>query len=238
MHEYQSKGITPRFMGATPTANFGIPTIREVSKSVDGTGLELSGFFATWDLDSDNEAFLPTAFNAALPAALKLGVPVLYNHQKNDAPIGFVKSAEIRPGGLWGSLILPKPVAGTKAFDIYSAIQTGSMGNLSFSVGGLWKRLDIAGKVKLLCERWLECSITPIPTNVFATATGVKSAVGVKSLGAGLWVPSTMSSRDQVETRTQHMAQRRLERTLDKLALELNVLEINRAARGRRPSLI
>jgi len=234
MHEYQIKALSSRFMGATPSALSGMPTVHEVASSADGTGLELSGYFATWDVDSDDEAFLPAAFNASLPAALTLGIPVLYNHLKNEAPIGFVKNAEIRPGGLWGSLILPKPVVGTKAFDIYSAIQTGSMGNLSFSVGGLWERLNIGGKVKLLCRRLMECSITSIPTNVFATATGVKSAVGVKSIGGGgpdaLWVAQSMSSRQQLAAWNAHARHRSLEAAIAGVSLELSVRELNALA--------
>jgi len=241
IYEYDSKALAKRFMASTPTANFGIPTIKEVSGSVDGTGLELSGFFATWDVDSQDESFHPSAFNTSLPRALKLGIPVLYNHLKNEAPIGFVKSCEVQAGGLFGSIILPKPALGTKAYDVYSAIQNGSMGNVSFSVGGLWRRFDVGGKVKLICERLLECSVTPLATNQFAVSTGVQAAVGVKSLGGGsgpdaLWLPQTMSSKAKAEARTRYMAHRRLEKALDMLDLELTVRSLN-VARSRALAL-
>ena len=233
IYEHEQKALANRFMASTPTANYGVPTVKEVSSSIDGTGLELSGYFATWDVDSENEAFHPSAFTSSLPRALALGIPVLYNHLKNESPIGFVKSAEVRPDGLWGCLILPKPTIGTKAFDVYSAIQSGSMGNVSFSVGGLWQRFDVAGKIKLLCKRLLEVSVTPIATNEFAVATGVQSAVGVKSLGNGpdaLWVRASMPYTQKLDALTAHRRRRALETAVARVSLELSVCEINRAA--------
>jgi HK97 family phage prohead protease len=170
-----------------------VPTVAEVHPSVDGTGLEVSGWFATWAEDSDGEAFLPTAFDTAAPAALAVGLPVLYAHAKNEVPVGFVKSMEVRPAGLWGSIILPAPLAGTKAAEIYAAVKAKVLDK--FSVGGFWIRQNIGGKVKMLCDRLVEVSLTATPTNLYARAAGVTAVRGVKAVG-GVWVPAWRSTSD------------------------------------------
>src|ERR1700730_1199584 len=170
MAHVEDKGFASRPVAAEP---FGMPSVAEVHESVDGTGLEVSGWFATFHEDSESEAFVPHAFAAAIPSALEAGLPVLLHHDKKEAPIGFVKTCEERPGGLWGSVILPKPTIGTKAFDVYEAVKAHLL--RFFSVGGLWQRETIGGKVLLGCKRLLEISLTNCPSNIYARASGVRA---------------------------------------------------------------
>jgi HK97 family phage prohead protease len=183
-YDYAGKALKPRFAITSPGE---VPSVSEVHPSVDGTGLEVSGWFATWAKDSDGEAFLPTAFDTAAPAALAVGLPVLYAHAKNEVPVGFVKSMEVRPAGLWGSIILPAPLAGTKAAEIYEAVKAKILDK--FSVGGFWLRKTIGGRIKLLCDRLVEVSLTATPTNLYARAASVSAVRGVKSVG-GRWLPT------------------------------------------------
>jgi hypothetical protein len=130
---------------------FGMPSVAEVHESVDGSGLEVSGWFATWHEDSESEAFLPRAFQIAIVSAMAVGLSVLCHHKKSEAPIGFVTTCEERLGGLWGSVILPKPATGTKAYDIYESVKAHLLN--FFSGGGLWSRTMVGGKVMLGCKR-------------------------------------------------------------------------------------
>src|ERR1700693_1989138 len=99
MHDYGDKGLS-RFATMVSTAT--VPSVSEVPNSTDGTGIELRGLFASFDRDSSGEQFLPWAFDKAIAAALAVGLPVLYAHNKGEVPIGFVKSLEVRPDGLFG----------------------------------------------------------------------------------------------------------------------------------------
>jgi HK97 family phage prohead protease len=196
---------------------FATPSVSEVHESADGTGLEVSGWFATFHMDSENEAFLPHAFDAAIPAAMAAGLPVLHHHVKTEAPIGFVKSIEVKPAGLWGTAILPKPALGTKAFDLYEAVKSGLLH--FWSVGGVWARKLIGGRVKLMCDRLIECSLTSCPANVNAQTAGVASVVGVKAIG-GVWIP------DDFDSRWDAAVAEHLQRRIDLVGLQLSVAAI------------
>jgi hypothetical protein len=174
---------------------------------------------------------LPNAFNTSLPAALAVGMPVLYHHRKDEAPIGFVKAAEIKRDGLWGSIILPAPVVGTKAFDIYQSVKAKLI-PFQFSVGGVWKRLNVGGRVRLLCERLLEVSLTPCATNQYAKPTGVSSVIGVKAMD-GEWLPASMTVNERINRR---IAAHRLAKAKQDLALVALTLDVA-ALRARSSQL-
>jgi hypothetical protein len=199
-----------------------IPTVSELHDSVDKTGLELSGLFATWDEDTASEAFLPHSFDAAIADFLKYNPVVLHHHEKSSPPIGFVRECRVTPRGLWGACILPAPTVGTKAYDIYHSIKAGAWWP-TFSVGGIWERFNVGGKVKLMCKRLLELSLTSQPTNQFAQADTVTGVQGVKAIGGGVWVPD-FGSRWQAAV-AEHR-QRDLERDLSMAELELAVAEL------------
>jgi HK97 family phage prohead protease len=165
-----------------------IPSVKELHTARDSEALEVSGWLATWDEDSSAEAFISSAFDKALPQYLALNPVVLHNHNKNEPPCGRVVSAHIdKARGLYGTVLLPKPEISTKAMEVYSAVKNGLL--KSFSVGGIWKRINVGGKVHLICERLVEVSLAGTPTNQFAVADGVASVRDVKSLG-GVWVPA------------------------------------------------
>lgn len=131
--DYAGKALKPRFSTAAPNE---IPSVAEVQPSADGTGLQVSGMFATWDPDSEGESFLPNAFDTAAPAALAAGIPVLYQHEKASVPMGYVTDMQVRRDGLWGSAILPKP-SGGRALELYEAVKAGSIRAWSVAAFGL-----------------------------------------------------------------------------------------------------
>jgi HK97 family phage prohead protease len=213
MHDYGDKSLS-RF--ATMASSSDVPSVREVPNSVDGTGLEIAGMFASFDEDSSGEQFLSWAFDDAIAGALKHGLPVLYAHKRNEVPVGYVKSLEVRPTGLFGSMILPAPLAGTKAAEIYAAVKSKVLDK--FSIGGFWSRLNVGGKIYLLCDRLLECSLTSTPTAAGTRATSVSSVTGVKSVD-GVWLPV----RSRFDTAVYEHRLRDLGRAVALLELELDL---------------
>jgi HK97 family phage prohead protease len=194
-----------------------IPTVKELHSAAGGEGLEVSGMAATWDEDTADEAFLPNAFDAAISNYLQYNPVVLHHHEKSSPPIGFCRECKVTPRGLWVACILPAPTVGTKAFDIYHAVKARLIS--TWSVGGLWDRVNIGGKVKLMCKRLLELSLTSQPTNQYAQADSVVAVHGVKSIG-GVWMPDSRSRWDAAIA--EHRL-RDLDRDLGLLELELDV---------------
>src|SRR5438105_4624981 len=121
-YDYGDKSLASRF--ANMATSDAVPSVREVPNSIDGTGLEVSGLFATFDTDSDGEEFFSWGFDDAIASAMELGLPVLYAHKRNEVPVGYVKSLEVRPEGLFGSIILPAPLPGSKAAEVYAAVRS------------------------------------------------------------------------------------------------------------------
>lgn len=198
-----------------------IPTVKELHSAVDGEGLEISGWFATWDQDTHDESFLPNAFTASLPAFLKDNPVALWQHDKKSPPIGRVTSAFIdRAKGLYGTIVLPRPAEGTKAFEIYDSVKNGLV--RAFSVGGVWQRHNVGGQVKLMCKRLLEVSLAPLPVNTAAQVTGGVTAVqDVKSFGAE-WVPAA----EYDQRARDWLTVQRLQPQLELASLRLDVAAI------------
>jgi HK97 family phage prohead protease len=222
-YDYGDKSLASKYAALKSPGE--LPTIEEVPASADGSGLELSGWFATWHEDSSGEAFLPNAFNAALATALARGLPVLYNHNKSEVPIGFVRTCEVRPGGLWGSVILPCPSPGTKAAEIYTAVKNRLV--TYFSVGGFWSRSNIGGKVKLMCDRFVELSLCSTPVNQHAGLAGVAAIQGVKSLGDE-WVPTDINGRIKRDI-SDHQ---RHKRELDDIKFAVTIMRLREQVRS------
>jgi hypothetical protein len=106
---------------------------------------------------------------------------------------------------------------GTKAFDIYHAVKAGLIS--TWSVGGIWDRVNIGGKIRLMCKRLLELSLTSQPTNQYAQADKVVTVHGVKSIG-GVWMPDSRSLWDAA---VYDLRLRDLSRDVELLDLELDV---------------
>jgi len=186
-----------------------LPNVTELHPSADGTGLEISGYFSTWDADSENEAFHPQAFTSAIPRFLANNPVVVWAHSRREPPLGYVKSLEVKPRGLYGTMVLPKPTADTKAYEVYCSIADGRW-KPAFSVGGVWERFNVGGKVKLLCKRLLEISLAANPVNELAVSTGVATC-SVKAIDMGQESPPV---GDQIQRRV-------LEHELDKLDVQI-----------------
>lgn len=196
-----------------------IPTVKELHSAVDGDGLAISGWFATWDEDTHSEAFVPGAFDTALPNFLQNNPVALLSHDKKSPPIGRVTDAYVVPAkGLFGTIVLPKPEVGTKAMEAYSAVKNKILTN--FSVGGHWDRIKIGDRTKLFCRRLLEVSLCSVPVNQWAVADGVTSVVGVKAFGDE-WVPAA----EYQQHASDWLAVQRLRPQLELAALRLTVAE-------------
>ena len=195
--------------------------MKEVHSAVDGEGLQLSGWFATWDEDSAAEAFVCDAFDKALPRYLANNPIVLHMHKKSEPPVGRVVAAHIdKSKGVYGTVLLPKPEVGTKAMDVYNAAKNGLL--KSFSVGGFWKRFDVGGKTKLICDRLLEVSLAGPNVNEWAISDGgVASVIGVKAIGDTFYtLPEYERRQREADAWFQH---KRAEQQLALAELRLDV---------------
>lgn len=98
-----------------------------------------------------------------------------------------------------------------------------------FSIGGLWTRRNVGGKVLLGCKRILELTLTSCPANVNARTAGVAAVVGVKSIG-GAWVPdqyaAVVKRRDDLEWLAGELRKRNRRRTQDLIGLQLAVADL------------
>jgi hypothetical protein len=110
----------------------------------------------------------------------RLGLPVLYAHKRNEVPGGYVKSLEVRQEGRFGSIILPAPLPGSKAAEIYAAAKFKVLDK--FLVGGFWSRIRVGNKVKLICDRLVEISLAGTVTNPYSRASSVVAVQGIKGL--------------------------------------------------------
>jgi hypothetical protein len=177
------------------------------------------------------------AFDAAVPSALALGLPVLWCHEKTSVPIGFVKSLKVTAEGLWGSMILPAPVLRSRAHEIYERVRAGL---LKFSVGGFWRRSKIGGKTKLMCDRLVEVSLPPCVVNPHSRMTSVAAVQEVKSIAGVGWVPATVAAEVKALTDEraglEHLAARLRDERQQKRDLEGHELKVARIVLGIRSS--
>jgi HK97 family phage prohead protease len=171
-----------------------LPRVTELHDPVNGEAIEISGWLANWLEDSESEQFDRKAFDTSLENFLLGGNAIALWHHDRNLPIGEVVAAEVLPNGLYGTIRLPRPEVGTKAFEVYQAAKAGLA--KGFSVGAKFARKIIGGKVHVFCERLLEVSLTPIPVGQFAVADDVKSRRDVKAFD-GEWLPVREAARRQ-----------------------------------------
>lgn len=160
-------------------AGFSLDTKALVSSNDDGS-LTIEGLASDFDVDRQDEAFEPGAFNESLSRYLSHN-PVLLYHHKKDMALGRVTAANIDSNGLHVKAIVDAPEPGTPAADLYRKVKSGTL--RGFSVGGrFFRRMTEKGPRIFKCDL-TEISITPQPVNsnaLFAVAgkafeTGLES---------------------------------------------------------------
>lgn len=131
----------------------------------------IEGYAAEFDLDRQDEAFEPGAFEAGMKAFMNSN-PVLLYHHKYDKALGQIESFEHRPDGLYVKARVDEAEPGTELADVVRKIKTGTI--RGFSVGGRFKRrMGTDGRPRIHTADIAEISVTPFPINprtLFAVA--------------------------------------------------------------------
>lgn len=141
----------------------------DITPQDDGTVI-VEGYAADFDLDRQEEAFEPGAFEQGLKAYLDSN-PILLYHHKSDTALGQVESATIDGKGMFVRARVDAPEPGTIIADYVRKIKAGTL--RAFSVGGKFYRRMTANGPRIFRADIGEISITPYPVNprtLFAVA--------------------------------------------------------------------
>lgn len=126
----------------------------------------IEGYFATYDLDRQNERFLPGSFSEAAKSFMTGGSrAVLFQHKPELGQLGQVEALEERKGGLWGRARLPRPAESSPLYDHWLKIKSGMMKGISIRSRMLAKRLRDGSRVCIPTDI-AEFSMTPTPVNM------------------------------------------------------------------------
>src|SRR5437588_6838338 len=118
-----------------------VPLVTELHSPIDGDGLLLKGYAASWTLDRRGDAFNPKSLDRAVRKFMSTNPVLLFSHRLSLPPVGKVTKAEIhRDRGLWIEAVMPRPQAGTFASEVWDATKSGILKALS--VNGKWFRKD------------------------------------------------------------------------------------------------
>lgn len=142
-------------------AGFTLDSKALVEQQDDGTVI-IEGYASDFDIDRQDEAFEPGAFDEGLKAFMASNPVILYHH-KRDQPMGQITEARLDTKGLWvrGELDAPEP--NTPAADIIRKVKSRTI--RGFSVGGkFFRRMTDAG-LRIFKTDLREISITPQPVN-------------------------------------------------------------------------
>jgi HK97 family phage prohead protease len=151
----------------------GLPT----AKSLEDGDIVIEGYAADFEIDRQNEKFLPQAFDAAIAKANEGTIPLLLEHNNNQ-PLGTVEELKCDDRGLWmRGRIAAKAVsdAWDGAKGKIELIRRGMMKGLSVR-GHSWGRMTPSGP-EIGHIDLAEISITPVPVQ-----PGALFAVTQKSL--------------------------------------------------------
>jgi HK97 family phage prohead protease len=141
----------------------------------EGEDLIVEGYFATYDLDNQNERWLAGSWTDAIKAFMdNPSRPVLYEHKREYGQFGEVLALEERDEGLWGRIRLPQPSKGVLR-QAWEAVKAGLTKGVSVRAPMLANRQS-DGTVIAVPRRITEFSITPFPV-----AEGAVVAVAQKA---------------------------------------------------------
>jgi HK97 family phage prohead protease len=132
-----------------------------VDAADDGT-LHIEGYASTFDMDRQDEAFEPGAFQKSLDTYLNTNPVILYHH-KYDTAMGTITEAKLDGKGLWVKGEVPKPPENSPVAGYYQQVKDKVL--RGFSVGGkFYRRMTEKGPRIFKCDL-REISITPMPVN-------------------------------------------------------------------------
>lgn len=157
----------------------------------EGDDLIVEGYLATYDLDKQNERWVPGSWGTAIKDFLaNPSRPVLYEHKREYGQFGEVVHAEERDGGLWGRLRLPKPSGPGVLSQAWDAVKAGLTKGVSVHAPMLMlKQSD--GTALLRPRSITEVSITPFPINESSVV-----AVASKAFADDPEAPSDLSDAE------------------------------------------
>lgn len=138
----------------------------------DNGDLVIEGLAADFNLDDQDEAFEPAAFERGIKAFLENGGPMLYHHRLDEA-LGQWTEARLEANGLHVKGMIPKPAEGSPLMDVYNKVKRGMIRGLS--VGGKFRRREGSdGRPRIFDAGIREISVTPMPVSrstLFQVAT-------------------------------------------------------------------
>lgn len=140
-----------------------------VTTNDDGS-LYIEGYASDFDVDRQDEAFEPGAFERGLDKYLTTNPILLYHHQSGTA-LGQVVDAKIDQKGMFIKARVDEPEPGTLIADYYRKIKKGTL--RAFSVGGKFMRRMTENGPRIFDVDLGEISVTPYPVNprtLFAVA--------------------------------------------------------------------
>lgn len=126
--------------------------------------LYIEGYAADFEVDRQDEAFEPGAFEEGLKSFMATN-PVMLYHHKYDQALGQFVDARLDQKGLWVKGRVDKPTPGSWAEDVVAKIKRGTI--RGFSVGGIFKRRlnQATGRPSIFKCDLAEISVTPFPVN-------------------------------------------------------------------------
>lgn len=122
--------------------------------------LIIEGIAADYDVDRENEAFLPGAFDSAIEKYLSAGGPLVYHHDTSQQ-LGQVLELSPGPEGLAIKAVVPRPTDGSPLLDVYNKIKRGMIRGLSLSGRALKKMTEAGPRIAQIDIA--ETSVTPVP---------------------------------------------------------------------------
>ena len=137
--------------------------------------LLVEGYLATYDLDHQNERWVPGSWGDAIKGFMaNPSRPVLYEHKREYGQFGEVAQLEEREGGLWGRLRLPRPAGGV-LLQAWEAVKAGLTKGVSVRAPMVMSRQS-DGSALCVPRRITEFSVTPFPINESSVVTVAQKA--------------------------------------------------------------
>jgi HK97 family phage prohead protease len=140
-----------------------------VTENDDGSFF-IEGLASDFNVDRQDEAFEPGAFEQGMKAYMASN-PILLYHHKYDTALGQVVAARIDDAGLHVKARVDAPEPGTMIADYVRKIKKGTL--RAFSVGGKFYRRMTENGPRIFKADVGEISVTPFPVNgnaLFAVA--------------------------------------------------------------------
>lgn len=145
------------------SAPFVLDLSLDTKAASDGDDLYIEGWASDFEIDRQDEAFEPGAFEKSIQKFLSTNPALLYHHDYSKA-LGIVEQLDLRPEGLWMRARVDAPAPGSWAEDVVRKIRKGTIKGLS--VGGLFKRRrGPDGRPRIFDADLAEISVTPLPVN-------------------------------------------------------------------------